>query len=1353
MQAHENATIEAQNRLSALLNLAQIARVFPLKQNDKVPLLQGSWTDYATQDEAQIKEWFNTHLLCNWGAVANLNYIGLDVDNKKGKDGSASLENIMREQGLSFDDFPPPIKTPSNGFHYYFKLPDGRTSPFHNGTDKGSHGGLDVRSGSAYLVAPLSSIDGKQYTMPNGLDFANIPVLSVELEKILDEWDKSETISDTPAPDLIQITPIKWPVSFNEFINNEHVNDRSLIVFEMAKHLQKLKLSGDEILAQLWHVDAVKQMCMSDTRRHNQASAIKWLWKYTVSKVLDNPLNYSKIILESNGSISNTPASYLSTILPSIVKDGLHTKKWDDEVIDFKALDDDGAYTIQHFSLSDVVITACFLAVNKIPSPYISADNFISKVEEIIKKSLPVAMRATLIKVMNGFVENNKQEFYKTIDINQGELLPTTIYKQVDELKNIEIVEGAINIVRADYGTGKTSIIAKRVVDKHKNKTVVLNNSVALIDDFSTKLNIQNYQDIKDNAKAANKILNEPLSDATGSVGICINSLTHPLFDKILSESTALVVDEFTQTLDVMSNHVFIGGEYNKGTDEEHKNTATKIYNRLINLIVHNTTSVLLDANMDTASINWIESIVPKTADSNGNAVPMKDIVVHHVSQKSPLNLKSVRVSHSETQAFEDIQLAVLDDQKVLVASTTLSAIIKVDNDQKVAFAQGDEPKQSIMVTSETSSDDDVRELMKSPNEYIKNHPKLDLFGYSPSITAGVSITVPHFTKHLLLVDSGILPATYCMQQGARDRTIEHLDVVLTFSISMANQRSGELKDGYALLLGDDFENYETEFTRFCIQRQFAMNEARHNCNNNLIWLYERLGVHIEYVDNLNTSKKCKAEVNELRVNELIAAPRWTDEQWDEHELNDTLNKSKNLAAKQKFLMRKTLRHTDKMELTFDDVKNKYKVIGKRSNRTLHNLENLFQHIPDDPRERVSQLGMTANRTGDELITVRRNKKVQTLSRAIFISLGLLNKSVFNDRATSDEHGKEVFACAAFGGVDVELSESIAKLNAEREKYGRESIAKPFAGFIMSKDEVINFYRGHLMPLHPIFELTNVKLLPELPPLKDEKVSWKGKGTGLPVDTGKVKSNGKPEKMIDKGTVPYGSKECCETVQLDAEFIKRAFNSVRAFFKNHAIQTVDVRKGSRVVVGLEVDAENLKWVAEILIRSGGELRGASRAELHGAGLGLIGDEVACAKAIVEKNTSRLTGRSERLAAIMEPAVEAGGDWVCIKFSSLEGEPDNVLKWHKRTLRSHLVCYKSYSVDELKARLAAAFIKPPHELRLIEGLKTRSKLFKDTLDFLINGYAHPSLLVKENKVPHVGGARVIGLEVCYLWWLG
>lgn len=142
-------------RLQAALLLAQKGRyLFPCDK-DKRPIIK-DWPNNATLDTAILKAWFERQPY-NLAVVTGhkSNFFCLDVDGVAGKD---SLLQLEKQYSTIAPDTVCMASTPSNGLHYYFKMPidlDLRNSAGKLGK------GLDIRANGDYVVVPPSKVVNK----------------------------------------------------------------------------------------------------------------------------------------------------------------------------------------------------------------------------------------------------------------------------------------------------------------------------------------------------------------------------------------------------------------------------------------------------------------------------------------------------------------------------------------------------------------------------------------------------------------------------------------------------------------------------------------------------------------------------------------------------------------------------------------------------------------------------------------------------------------------------------------------------------------------------------------------------------------------------------------------------------------------------------------------------------------------------------------------------------------------------------------------------------------------------------------------------------------------------------------
>lgn len=158
-------TVQEMSTLDAALKLARKGyRVFPVIEDGKIPAI-GAWPQRATTDEAEIRRMWTTRNF-NIG-IATKGLLVLDVDNKGGKRGSDTLAELDVMNGVP-DTFT--VETPSGGLHLYYRPAD----EVANSAGRIGHG-LDVRGQGGYVVAPGSTIDGKQYRIAKDVPVVDAP--------------------------------------------------------------------------------------------------------------------------------------------------------------------------------------------------------------------------------------------------------------------------------------------------------------------------------------------------------------------------------------------------------------------------------------------------------------------------------------------------------------------------------------------------------------------------------------------------------------------------------------------------------------------------------------------------------------------------------------------------------------------------------------------------------------------------------------------------------------------------------------------------------------------------------------------------------------------------------------------------------------------------------------------------------------------------------------------------------------------------------------------------------------------------------------------------------------------------
>ena len=126
--------------------------VFPLRQGSKQPATANGFKD-ATTDTAQVEAWWAENPNYNIGVATGLSglaVLDIDVGHSEGVDG---WENL-REWENKNAELPETLRatTPSGGYHYYYRAPEGTEL----GPSVNSSLGIDLRAGGSYTVLPPS---------------------------------------------------------------------------------------------------------------------------------------------------------------------------------------------------------------------------------------------------------------------------------------------------------------------------------------------------------------------------------------------------------------------------------------------------------------------------------------------------------------------------------------------------------------------------------------------------------------------------------------------------------------------------------------------------------------------------------------------------------------------------------------------------------------------------------------------------------------------------------------------------------------------------------------------------------------------------------------------------------------------------------------------------------------------------------------------------------------------------------------------------------------------------------------------------------------------------------------------
>ena len=187
---------------SASLDYVELGfRVFPCESDGKTPLSAAAprGCKDSTLYTDQARDWWEQYPTANIGIHAGNDVIIIDLDTKNGKDGVADAEKVTGKPIADLMEGCPCVRTPTGGLHLYYRCPS--NVKFKATSGLGETGGIDIRTGNTYVVAPPSRLaDGGVYT------WINQPVRVRDLPPLPETWE-----AFIPRADLHATIPATLP--------------------------------------------------------------------------------------------------------------------------------------------------------------------------------------------------------------------------------------------------------------------------------------------------------------------------------------------------------------------------------------------------------------------------------------------------------------------------------------------------------------------------------------------------------------------------------------------------------------------------------------------------------------------------------------------------------------------------------------------------------------------------------------------------------------------------------------------------------------------------------------------------------------------------------------------------------------------------------------------------------------------------------------------------------------------------------------------------------------------------------------------------------------------------------------
>lgn len=411
--------------------------------------------------------------------------------------------------------------------------------------------------------------------------------------------------------------------------------------------------------------------------------------------------------------------------------------------------------------------------------------------------------------------------------VHGGPMVPGHLAELIGSL------EGAI-ILRAPMGSGKTEEVIAPVLQA-ATKGAYIAHRVSLMDDAAARLNLT-----RDGLPAEKQVdhykwVMQSHMPWVSHLVCCVNSLTASKFYNAEERSwfttlETLCIDEASQVI----RHTTTGPVEGR----------VRVMDSLIDAVASAKRVLLCDADANDTVIEFCEMARP------GQTVTVIEIVGQNTA---------IRVDHGEHEAVW--QLAIDDvaaGRRVLIANDSAESAKAMAALLENMAENGEIPApRMLLVHSEIKADPDVEAFLSNPKEEAC---KYDVLIYSPAISSGVSMNLPHFERHFGLFSGNSVGPSDALQMLRRDRTARHYVIGIGHSSA---QRETDPEVMYrGMLVAEDLvcqientpEEYrmtrkKTAFDKMYLSTVALENKSRNNFANNLLLMLSAEGYQVQRLD------------------------------------------------------------------------------------------------------------------------------------------------------------------------------------------------------------------------------------------------------------------------------------------------------------------------------------------------------------------------------------------------------------------------------------------------------------------------------------------------------------------------
>ena len=147
-----------------------------IKKNAKAPLVAGA---FHGEDDNFVDEWIAEGGNVAYATGKTSGIAVIDIDNHNGVDGLGNLKEFLDMYDIILPKTKV-VKTPSGGYHYYFKL-DEKYNETQFIQNHSQLEGVDFQTHGRIVLAPPSKIDGNYYEVVRDVELVELPEKWLEM--------------------------------------------------------------------------------------------------------------------------------------------------------------------------------------------------------------------------------------------------------------------------------------------------------------------------------------------------------------------------------------------------------------------------------------------------------------------------------------------------------------------------------------------------------------------------------------------------------------------------------------------------------------------------------------------------------------------------------------------------------------------------------------------------------------------------------------------------------------------------------------------------------------------------------------------------------------------------------------------------------------------------------------------------------------------------------------------------------------------------------------------------------------------------------------------------------------------